>query len=481
MADVAKDSGPCVKCYALLALVAVVILVATGVWNPFPGLWNWINQSDPLSSPATAWQQRLGSSAQSVTIAGSAVVVEHRTTVEARSLQAGVRLWEKDADWGAVAGTGVNAVVAVGELLVKGYEVLDPATGTVLRRDRDAVAVWTYRNMLLDVRCLQPRDCQLVAWDPRGAQPLWSVPVPGIGFVLFADNPPLPGTRLLTAGRVNGDAGGPVPAPALLGFRADERLHVVDTAAGRIVQVVEPRRGDRVVVVGGRVLTVTTRAADGTCYFTVTASDPANGREVWRRDGLNLRTVEGAGCSQGEDPFGGQNVILGVTPEGREMLLDAYDGRVLWRGGDGQKVLAVDDRYALVRARDGRSVGSQLLGRGRAGWTRRTDPDAQAALTPYAGLVMDADPSRIVAVDPRDGDVFAEVRSEARVLAVGPAGMIIGEGRDIGYLPFTGVTPPPAEPGPGQAPGSQPGSRPGDDGLPCGGPKEPACRTRSGS
>jgi hypothetical protein len=469
---VAKGDGPCVKCYALLALVLVVILAATNVWNPFPKLWTWVNQTQPLSTPAPVWQQQLGSMAKSVTVAGSAVVVEHRTTVEALSIQAGVRLWQTDADWGAVAGAGDAAVVAVGELLVKGYSVLDADTGTVLRRDREAVAVWTYRTMLLDLRCLAAGDCVLSAWDPRGAQPLWTVPVPGTGLVLFADNPGLPGTRLLTAARANADVGGPVSVPALLGFRADGKVHVVDTAAGRVVQVVDPPRGDRLVVVGGRVVTVSARARDGTCYFTVTATDPAAGQQVWQQSGLNLRTTQGAGCEQRDDPVGGLNVLLGVVGEGREVLLDAYDGRSLWRGAREQRVLAVDDRYAVVRAPDGRSISGYPLGRSRVGWQRDTATDTQAALTPYAAVLLAADPPRVLALNPPDGRVLLEVRSSARVLAVGPAGLVVGEGRDIAYLRFAGK----ASPGDGTA--GTPAT--GGPQPPCGGPKEPACQRPAG-
>ena len=170
MSDVA--SGGSAKGYALVGVVVVVILATTGVWNPFPTVWKWVNQSQPLSSPAVAWQQRLGGSPKSVAIAGNAVVVEHRTTVEARGLSSGVRLWQRNADWGAVAGENGDAVVVTGQLLVKGYDVVDPLSGTVRRHDSQAVAVWTFRNAMLDVRCLDARDCTLTAWDPRGSAPL---------------------------------------------------------------------------------------------------------------------------------------------------------------------------------------------------------------------------------------------------------------------------------------------------------------------
>lgn len=452
--------------WVVAALIVLVILVSTNTWNPFPGIWEWVSSSQPLATPGVAWQQRLGSGPQSVTFAGNAVVVEHRTSVEARGISSGGQLWEKDKDWAAVAGEGIDSVVVVGELLTKGYEVLDPLSGAVRRTDRRAVAVWTYRNALLDVHCDDAKECQLSAWEPRGSSPMWTVDLPGVGFVLFADNPDLLDAKTLSARRVEGGAGGPVLMPSLLGFPIDGKVRVVDTAAGRVVQDFEPDRHDRHVVVGGRVIRVQARSADGTCYFTVIASDPALQREVWRHEAVNLRTAEGAGCAQREDPAGGQNVIVGVTADGREAVLDAYDGRVLWLGGHGDKLLAVDDQYALVRGSGGKAVVSYEFGVKRARWSFTTaDSKASVAITRFAAIVAPEDPDRIVALAPSTGRTLVDLRSSAKVLAVGPTGMIIGEQREIGFVPFTGSSPP-------ASPGSTPA--PADTSL-CDGPKDPLC------
>lgn len=427
------------KCYAVLAVVVVVVLAATGVWNPFPGIWAWVNQSRPLAGSAATWQQKLGGAAKTVTVTGGSVIVEYRTRIEAFGVTAGVQLWEKNADWSAVAGRDDDSVVVVGELLTKGYEVLDPASGQVRRKDDDAVAVWTYDDAILDVRCSQARDCELSAWDPRGSRPLWTVSTPGIGFVLSADNPDLPDTHPMTASHVADSAAGPTGIPGLIGFPADGKLHIVDTAAGRVVQVMEPNRDQRVAVAGGRVLTVTADARDGTCYFAVDATDPSTGRQVWRREGLNLRTADnGAGCRQEHDPAGGHDVVLGVDPVAREVLVDAHDGRTLWRGGDKeQRVLAVDDGYAVIRSADGRSLSGRAFGRDRTAW-RRSVTDGQAALTPWAAIVVSQKPRTVLALHPATGAVLTEARTDARVLAVGSGGLILGQGRDIAYLPFRG-------------------------------------------
>ncbi|MEW2385767.1 PQQ-binding-like beta-propeller repeat protein [Micromonospora sp. NPDC047707] len=450
----AKGSGLGVRGWLLLGLITVVVLASTGVWNPFPGIWDWVDRSEPISEPDVVWQHRIGGTPRSVTFAGDTVVVEQRTRVEARRLSDGTQLWERKADWAAVAGGDRDAVVVVGKLLVKGYEVLDPTTGVTRRRDDDAVAVWTWRNLLLDARCVEPTDCTLSAWDPRGTAPLWTAFVPGVRSGLLGDNPALLDTRRLDAVRIDKEAAGPEPVPPLLGLPVDNRVHVLDTATGRVLTDVEPGREERLSVVGGRLLRITARSQDGTCFFTISGRDPTTGQEAWQRAGVNLRTADAAGCAQREDPQGARNVLLGVAPDGREAVLDGYDGRLLLVTAPGEKIVAVDDRYALVRAADKRSVSARELGTGRIRWSRPTGAKAGAALTPYAAVLAEDKPSRLVALDPRTGAELATLRTAANALAVGPTGMIIGEGREIGYVRFGGaaVAPPPAG-GDGPRPG----------------------------
>jgi hypothetical protein len=423
-------------------IVLLVVLVSTGAWNPFPAIFEFVNRTRPLSTPEVEWQQRLGGVPKTVTITRRAVVVEHRTTVEARSVATGDRLWETKADWGAVSGDGTDAVVVVGKLLTKGYEVLDPHSGAVLRRDTEAVAVWTYRDAMLDVRCTGAKDCILTAWEPQGSAPQWTVRLPGIGAVLFADNPELLGARPVSARHVNDDAAGPEPMPQLLGFPINGRVYLVDTAAGTGLSDFEPDRTDRIAVVGGRVLRVQARSSDGTCYFTVTATDGVAGYEVWTRRALNLRTTEGAGCAQRRSPAGRGNVLVGVEAEGHEVLIDAYDGRVLWTADDGERVLGVDDVYALVRSADGRTISGIELGQARILWTREANPDASAALTPFAAVIVDRDPDRVVALEPATGRVQLDLQTSAEVLAVGPDSLVIGQRREIGYARFDGSAAP---------------------------------------
>lgn len=431
------SGGPTPKGVALVGLVTVIVLATTGVWNPFPGIWSWITRSDPIAEGVSAWQTAIGGSPQSVTITGGAVVVEYRTSIEAYGLTAGVRLWKSDADWAGVAGGDSDAVVVVGRLLTKGYEVLDPATGAVRRKDSAATAVWTYADAILDLRCPEAGECELSAWEPRGSKPLWTVATPGIGFVLNASNPDLPDTRPIGADRVDGRAAGPQPLPALLGLPGDGKVQLIDTAQGRVVQTRTPGRHQRVAVAGGRVLTVTGEARDGTCYYDVVAHDPPSGRAVWQRTGLNLRTADnGSDCKQERDPAGGSDVVLGVDPVGRQELIAAHDGRDLWHGQEGQSVLAVDNTYALIRSADKKTVSARSFSRGSVVWRRTVGPGASAALTPYTAIIAEAKPSKIVALSPRTGGVLTEARTDAKVFAAGPGGLILVSGRDMAYLPY---------------------------------------------
>jgi outer membrane protein assembly factor BamB len=203
-----------------------------------------------------------------------------------------------------------------------------------------------------------------------------------------------------------------------------------------VVQTVSPGPDQRIAVTGGRVLTVTGTAQDGTCYYSVVATDPPGGT-VWSRDGLNLRTADnGSACRQDRDPAGGDDVVLGVDPVGREQLLATHDGRVLWRGEKGQDVMAVNDAYAIVRSADGETFTGRSFNGGGTAWQRAVNDDATAALTRWAAIVANTSPRRITAVSPATGRVLTEARTEAKVFTAGPAGLVAVDGRDMAYLPF---------------------------------------------
>ncbi|GGJ97822.1 hypothetical protein GCM10010123_29870 [Pilimelia anulata] len=428
-----RDNAGIARWLALSAVV-LIVLAATGVWNPLAPLWRLVHASRPLADAGLAWQQRLGGTPHTVTLAGDVLVAEHRDFTEARALADGRRRWRTDADWSAVAGDGRSAVVVTGELLTEGYRVLDPGTGRALREEKRAAAVWTYRDAVLDLGCAAAGDCALTAWAPRGSRPRWRVPLPSPDFVLFADNPPLPGARPLAAPAVPAAAAGPAPLPPVLGFPVGDTVYVVDTAAGALRQEAPPAADQRVVVAGGRVLRIRAEARDGGCWFDVAATDPGTQAEAWARPELNLRTVR-RGCVQRDDPSGGESVLVGVDPGGRELLVDAYDGRTLWRAADrGERVAGVDSRRALVVG--GGGLRGVAFGAGARAWQRRLPDRAQVALTPAAALVVDRAGERITALRPETGAELLSTGSTAKVVAVGPAGLVLLSGADIGYARF---------------------------------------------
>jgi outer membrane protein assembly factor BamB len=421
---------------AIFAVVTLVVLALTHVFNPWPRVCNWFTAAGPVAKGSQQWQIKLAGSPDSATIAGDAVIVEYRTRVESYGLGAGVKLWQSDADWASVAGDGADAVVVTGKLLTKGYQVLDPRSGVLRRSDSTATAVWAYANAIVDLSCVKGGECRLSAWDPRGKSPLWTVSTGGIGFVLDAANPDLPDTQPLGASQVDDQVAGRPYLPALLGLPDDGRVRIVDTAIGKVVQTVTPGPEERVSVTGGRVLRVTGKAADGTCYYSVVATDPPSG-VVWRRDGLNLRTADnGSACKQDRDPAGGDDVILGVDPVGREELIAAHDGRVLWHGEKDQDVVAVNDAYAVVRSADRKTFTARSFNGGGVAWRRSVGRGASAALTPYAAIVTSASPRRIVALAQAGGRVLVDARTEAKVFTCGPEGLIAVDGRDMAYLPY---------------------------------------------
>lgn len=432
----ASGNGSSWKSYAVAAGAVLVVLATTGIFNPFPKLWSWVNTTPPIAAGTAQWQQQLSGTPQSIMFANDTAIVAYRTSVESYGLGAGVKLWTADADWASVAGGDGNAVVVTGQLLTKGYQVRDPRSNRILRTDTAATAVWTFLDAILDLRCAKGGACTLSAWDPHGPRPMWTVPTGDIGFVLHAANPDLPDTQPLTSPQAAGDVAGPPFLPAMIGLPDDGEVRVIDTAAGRVVRTVTPGPNQRISVAGGRILTVTGDARDGTCYYSTRATDPPSGATVWRRDSLNLRTAEnGSSCKQTRDPAGGSDVVLGVDPVGRRELIAAHDGRVLWHGATGEDVLAVDDSAAVVRSSDGRTVRAVTYGTG-ANWRRAAGDGTTAALAPGVAIVAGTKPSRITAISRSGGNVLVDFRTDAKVFAATSTGMIVVAGRAAAYLPF---------------------------------------------
>jgi hypothetical protein len=420
--------------WLVAVVVAMTLLVTTGLWNPFPAIWDWMSRSRPLAEPAVHWQERLGGVPKSVTLLDRFVVVEQRESVEVRQRASGRRVWETKADWAAVAGSPERAVVVSGALLKKGYEVRDPATGLVLRRDDKASAVWSFANALLDVSCRTSKDCEVQAYEPYSGQLLWRAGLPGIGFVLFADNPKLALGAAFSPARIelNGQVRN---MPPLLGFPVDNRIYVVETSEGRVMPAIAPNKLTSVTVLGGRVVHSVASKNEGTCIVNLSGRDGVSGTEVWHKAGYQLRTISGAGCDQPKEPVAGGNAVVSVRPDGKEALLDAGDGREVLTCEVGEKVLATNGIYAVVLSADKSKVSGFQLGKAKPLWTRKAGADVSAAITRTVVIISEHSPDRITFVDPVTGRVRNELRSGADVAAFDGTGVLLADRRELGYLP----------------------------------------------
>ncbi|WP_020520733.1 outer membrane protein assembly factor BamB family protein [Catelliglobosispora koreensis] len=418
----------------LVAVVAAMtLLVTTGLWNPFPGLWDWMTRSRPLAEPAVHWQERLGGVPTTVTLLDRFVVVEQRESVEVRQRASGRRVWETKADWAAIAGPPGRTVVVSGTLLKKGYEVRDAATGMVLRKDDKASAVWSFTNAMLDVSCRSSQDCEVQAREPASGDVLWRAGLPGIGFVLFADNPKLGLGATFSPERIELNSQ-LQPMPPLLAFPIDGRLHLVETSEGRVTAAVEPGKLTSVTVLGGRVVHSIATRSEGTCLIALTGRDGVSGAEVWRRPGYQLRTLSGAGCDQPKEPVSGGNAVLAVRPDGREALLDAGDGREVLTCETGEKVLATNGVYAVVLSADKSKVSAFQLGKAKALWSRKAGADVSAVIGPKTVIISEHTPDRITMLDAVTGRVRTELRSEATVSAFDGTGVLLSDRRELGYV-----------------------------------------------
>src|SRR5262245_22194206 len=163
--------------------------------------------------------------------------------------------------------------------------------------------------------------------------------------------------------------------------------------------------------------------------------------------GLNLRTAEGSGGAQRKQPSGQDDVLVGVAPDAREVVLDANDGRVLLKLATDEKVVGLDNFYAIVRGANKRSVRAVGLGRNAVLWRRDVRSGARVALTRHAVLILERDPDKLTAVDPETGQEMLSRRTEAKVLAASLDGLILADGRDFGFVPFATAA---------AAPGDQP-------------------------
>ncbi|WP_432834038.1 PQQ-binding-like beta-propeller repeat protein [Dactylosporangium sp. CA-092794] len=426
-----------------LGAIGVLALIVTGIlitgWNPVPKVTDWwqkvASSTNKLSTPDTTWVERVGGQPSSAVVAGNAVVISMRGTIEARSLSNGAVLWQKEADWAGVAGDGSNAIAVVGRRGT-GLEALDPASGAQRWKDGGVVGAWTYRDTVLTLACGGLSDCTLAARAPRDGAQMWKLTLPGIGRVLNGVNSDLLGTDVMADAYRDAIAAMPRAIPAMLGFPVEQKVQVVDTVNGKRLPEQTPTNTARVVVAGGRVLVSTATPKDGSCRYSLEGRDASTGKTLWKKDGYDLRTASGAGCEQRRDPAGADTVLVATRGDNREVFLSPRDGHELWAGAEGDVIVAADSQYGLVRTNGGKSLAVVGFERGGRLWEQPVPAKADVAVSRYAVLVRDSGEGKLLAYQPSDGKQLLEAKTSADVLGVGEHGLVIGRGRTIGYLPF---------------------------------------------
>lgn len=450
---------------ALLGLVGVLALGTTYAlitgWDPVraatDGLSAWASRSGSIAEPDAAWTRRIGGQPSTAFIAGRVAVVVTRGRAEAHDLATGEIVWSHRADWvaaagdpaatrdgaagnGAVAGDGasaVGAVVVAGRGGRNGYEVLAAATGAALWSDDSAIGAWTFRDAVLSWTCPGLADCTLTSRAPADGAVRWKATLPGLGRSLDGGNTPLPGARELAAAYADALAGAARPVPPVLGFPLDRRVQALDTAGGRVLRRPEPSERTRIVVIAGRELHSTAVRADAGCRYSLQARDPASGATLWTKEGYDLGTASGIACEQRRDPGGSDAALAATRADNRPVLLSPRDGRELWVGAAGETVLAVGGRYAAVRS--GKRLAVVSLENGAVAWGRDLVERAEVAVTPFAVLVTGGgigSGGQLLALEPATGRTLVDVKTRASVLGIGPAGLMINEGRTVGYLAY---------------------------------------------
>lgn len=432
----------------LSALSAYTLLVVAGIApNPLPGIWAWLDRERPLA-PDLVWQERVGSRPAAAATAGSTVTVAAGGNTQVRDRGTGALVGPRDdqewsADFALAAGDSGNAVVITGSRVGGGYEVRDPGSGRVIHQDEDAVAVWTFRDAWLDLRCDSRRACQLRSYRPASTDPVWATDLPGRRSGMLGANPELASARTARPNRIEPGVSGPPPLPPLLGFPMEggdgDLVAVVDTRTGQVRQEIVPAQGERVMVAGGRVIRSTVVERHGVCLASATGHDPVTGAPVWGPEPYRLWTG-GSGCEQRVPPLGAGSALVAVSPEGQPMVIDGYDGRVLWTGDPEEDVETLSPELAVIRAADRTTRYGVVLGDGDERlWERAVDEEAGVALAPCGVVVSDRDPSRVYVWDPVTGDQLVSVPTSARVLACGPDGLLIADGRSVGFAAFPGT------------------------------------------
>lgn len=425
--------------FGLFGVVALVIMygLITG-WNPLPRWGDWLRNATvrTLSTPHTSWTVRAGDQPSAATVLSQTIIVMAEGSVEAREPLTGARLWTRNDSWAVVAGD-TQPVVLVGRSIGTGFDVYDANSGVRLWQSDEKAGIWAYSNMILVLNCAKSYSCTLRALEPVDGKVIWSLPITGGGGSQIGLGHPFAAIGPISPAYADSFAAIPSPAPPIIGLPAGDQIHVVSTANGKALHIYQSNASTRVALAAGTVLVATATLHGNNCYYTVQGRDPVTDRVLWSRNGYNLKTSEELGCDQRYDPVGGGDAVLAVDISGRDVLLDAHSGQILFRAPAGQHVVATDGKIAMVRTADAHSLRAIKLSDGRQIWTHPAGRSALVGVAPNAVLITDPAAEHLTVLDPTSGLPMLDAASGATILGIGTNVIIINIGRSFGPLPIT--------------------------------------------
>jgi hypothetical protein len=438
--------GDCRYCRALLgltsSLLVMVILAVTGVWNPLPILTSWWDHLTALSDPPPPWTNRLGGIPDSAAVmSGGQVIMSTEGEVQGYEPHTGTTLWSISTTW-ALPAWDVVVVRLQGThpdltgTPNTGYTVIDPANGHALWGIRDAGAVWTFADVILDLSCVTDH-CDLRAYAHQGGV-LWHVQLPAWVHALHGPNPPLMGLRDPAGWFGKAAAGTPPRLPTVIGFSFDGQITVVDTVLRQAYDVPAPDLRTRVTLAGERLLYVRADPDGDACRFTVTAYDIHDLKPAWPAADWDLDTVYGEACAQRNDPVGADGYFVALDDQQRPLLIDSADGTAAWTGVSSEKVLATDGRLAVVLLADRRTIHviDLLDPRVPVVYTQSFGLDPQAALTYDQVFIRDGDNEKLWIFHRTLANDHIELHTLSDVIGYGPTGAIIASARRFGFIAF---------------------------------------------
>ena len=423
--------------FGLLGVIALLVTygIVTG-WNPLPGWGNWIANvsAGPLSKPETTWVKRAGNEPTTAAVVGNFVVVSTKGSVETHSLYNGEKVWSKPAAWALVAGSD-RPVVIVGRPVQKGFDVYDVTTGILQWQRTENLGVWAYADKVLLLHCVNGK-CDLSSVDsttgkddgPSG----WQTTLTGTGQPLLGAGHGLSMLDPITSSYGGSLTATPDHAPELIALTMADKMHIIRTGNGAEIKPPIPVSArSRPVLSGHTVITTTSDFRDGKCFYAVSGTDLLNGH-TWTDPNYDTKTSGGLQCDERHDPVGGGGAIYAVNTSGRDVLLDAGDGHMLFTAKKSQHIMATDGAVAIVRSADKKSLTAIKLLTGSTLWTRAAAATTMVGLSNGAVLLTDPATEHLAAVAPSNAYAFFDLKSSATVLGIGAHEVIINIGRSFG-------------------------------------------------